>query len=191
MNADFKSVSRSLSVRRGQSLAVWRSNALVSRGLQEIAQFDNKARAKELFDLGNACHHKDGYDQAIAYYTEAIRLHPNAQAYFARGAAYRWKGDSAMAKLDADEAARLGLRNHEPLKVFDPSPPIHNGVRLEIGEYGSYVTDGATNALFPRGIALEEVTLEYALELLKVWGVKSIALLPLTARRNKNEQGDH
>ena len=40
-------------------------------------------------------------------------------------------------------------------------------MRLLQGRYGPYVTDGVTNASLPRGTTLEEVTLEYALNLLK------------------------
>ena len=39
-------------------------------------------------------------------------------------------------------------------------------VQLLSGRYGPYVTDGATNASLPRGTATEELTLEYALNLL-------------------------
>ena len=40
-------------------------------------------------------------------------------------------------------------------------------MRLLQGRYGPYVSDGVTNASLPRGTTLEEVTLEYALNLLK------------------------
>ena len=40
-------------------------------------------------------------------------------------------------------------------------------MQLLAGRYGPYVTDGVTNASLPRGTAPEEVTLEYALNLLK------------------------
>jgi len=41
------------------------------------------------------------YDQAIADFTETVRLKPDsAQAYFNRGIAYREKGDSERAKAD-------------------------------------------------------------------------------------------
>lgn len=55
----------------------------------------------------------------------------------------------------------------EPLKVFEASPVTSNPVQLLAGRYGPYVTDGVTNASLPRGTAPEEVTLEYALNLLK------------------------
>ena len=40
-------------------------------------------------------------------------------------------------------------------------------VRLMQGRYGPYVSDGVTNASLPRGTTLEEVTFEYAVNLLK------------------------
>ncbi len=61
-----------------------------------------------------------------------------------------------------------GAVKREPLKVFDTSPVTANPVQLLAGRYGPYVTDGVTNASLPRGTAPEEVTVEYALNLLKV-----------------------
>ena len=51
--------------------------------------------------------------------------------------------------------------------MFDASPVTSQPVRLLQGRYGPYVTDGVTNASLPRGTTLEEVTFEYALNLLK------------------------
>ena len=51
--------------------------------------------------------------------------------------------------------------------MFDASPVTGQPVRLLQGRYGPYVTDGVTNASLPRGTTLEEVTFEYALNLLK------------------------
>ncbi len=56
----------------------------------------------------------------------------------------------------------------EPLKVFEASPVTTNPVHLLSGRYGLYVTDGVTNATLPRGTAPDELTFEYALNLLKV-----------------------
>ncbi len=60
-----------------------------------------------------------------------------------------------------------GAVKREPLKVFDASPVTNSPVQLLAGRYGPYVTDGVTNASLPRGTAPEEVTLDYALNLLK------------------------
>ncbi len=51
--------------------------------------------------------------------------------------------------------------------MFDASPVTGQPVRLMQGRYGPYVSDGATNASLPRGTTVEEVTFEYALNLLK------------------------
>ncbi len=58
-------------------------------------------------------------------------------------------------------------RAKEPVKVFDPSPVTNQPVRLMQGRYGPYVSDGVTNASLPRSATVEEVTFEYALNLLK------------------------
>ncbi|MEI8376300.1 MAG: type I DNA topoisomerase [Planctomycetota bacterium] len=62
---------------------------------------------------------------------------------------------------------RGGTAKREPLRVFEVSPVTNNPVHLLAGKYGPYLTDGVTNATLPRGTAPEEVTLEYALNLLK------------------------
>jgi len=53
------------------------------------------------------------------------------------------------------------------VKLFDTSPVTGEPVRLTEGRYGPYVTDGQTNAALPRGTTLEEVSFDYALELLR------------------------
>ena len=60
-----------------------------------------------------------------------------------------------------------GAAKREPLKVFEASPVTNNPVQLLSGRYGPYVTDGVTNASLPRGMAPEELTLEFALNLLQ------------------------
>ena len=102
--------SRSMSVPRSQSLALRSGNALVTRGLQDIAQFGNRARAKELVELGDKCcdYATREYNEAIAYYTEAIRLDPkDAWTYSKRGNAYRETGDYSREIADYTEAIRL------------------------------------------------------------------------------------
>ena len=74
-----------------------------------------------------------------------------------------------------------GAVKREPLKVFEASPVTSNPVQLLAGRYGPYVTDGVTNASLPRGTAPEEVTLEYALNLLKARAEQGPAKRP--ARR--------
>jgi DNA topoisomerase-1 len=55
----------------------------------------------------------------------------------------------------------------EPVQVFENSPVTGKPVQVLRGRYGPYVSDGVTNASLPRGTAPEEITLEYALNLLK------------------------
>ena len=134
MNSDSESGSRSISVRHGRSLAL-QQNSLVTRGLLDIAQFGNRARAKELVNLGNTCYHKREYGQAIEYYTEAIRLDPNdAIAHRSRGVAYTETGDYDRAIADYSEAIRL-----------DPeyADAYHNrGVAYrKIGDYDRAIAD--------------------------------------------------
>lgn len=60
-----------------------------------------------------------------------------------------------------------GGRSKEPVKTFDASPVTGQPVRLLQGRYGPYVSDGETNASLPRSMTMDEVTLDYALNLLK------------------------
>ena len=75
--------------------------------------------------------------------------------------------EQALELLAQPKAARGGAARKEVLKVFGPSPVTEKPVQLLAGRYGPYVADGATNASLPRGTTVEEVTLEYALNLLK------------------------
>jgi len=60
-----------------------------------------------------------------------------------------------------------GASRKEPVQVFEASPVTGQPVRLMQGRYGPYVSDGVTNASLPRGMEMAEVTLPYALNLLK------------------------
>jgi DNA topoisomerase-1 len=73
----------------------------------------------------------------------------------------------ALDLLAQPKLRRGGTARKEPIRVFEPSPITGKAVQLLAGRYGPYVTDGATNASLPRGTTVEEVTLEYALNLLK------------------------
>ena len=52
------------------------------------------------------------------------------------------------------------------LKEVGPHPRSGTMINLLEGRYGPYVTDGTTNASLPKGMSLEQVTLEQAVELL-------------------------
>ena len=75
--------------------------------------------------------------------------------------------EQALELLAQPKTRRGGAARKEPIKVFDASPVTGQPVRLMQGRYGPYVTDGVTNASLPRGTTPEEVTFEYALNLLK------------------------
>ena len=126
MSNDSEPTSRSLSVPRGQSLALRPGNALVTRGLQDIAQFGSRARAKEEHDEAiqpapsfleaASAHYNRGltyakvgdYNHAVADYTEALRILPQFVAAFcSRGAAYSKMGDYDRAISDYAQAIRI------------------------------------------------------------------------------------
>ena len=77
--------------------------------------------------------------------------------------------EQALELLAQPKVVGRGRRGAKPapLKVFEVSPVTNNPVQLLAGRYGPYVSDGVTNASLPRGTEPEEVTLEYALNLLK------------------------
>jgi DNA topoisomerase-1 len=71
-------------------------------------------------------------------------------------------------ELLAQPKARGRGASKEPLKVFEASPVTSQPVRLMQGRFGPYVTDGTTNASLPRTMTADELTFEFALNLLKV-----------------------
>ncbi len=54
----------------------------------------------------------------------------------------------------------------EPLKAFDDSPVTGKQVKVLSGRFGTYVTDGTTNATLPKDISVEDLTFDEALDLL-------------------------
>ncbi|MBE0568390.1 MAG: type I DNA topoisomerase [Deltaproteobacteria bacterium] len=76
--------------------------------------------------------------------------------------------DEAVELLRKPKRARkrpFGAAKAAPLKELGANPA---GVVIKVfdGRYGPYITDGAVNATVPKGVALESITLENALELL-------------------------
>lgn len=63
----------------------------------------------------------------------------------------------------------------EPLKVFGKHPENGEEVKLMEGRFGPYVTDGNHNASIPRGTSVDEVTLDFAVELLAQRALKAPA----------------
>ena len=76
--------------------------------------------------------------------------------------------NTAVVKLA--EAAAGGGRGRgvarEPLKVLGAHPRSEAEIKLMEGRFGPYVTDGTTNATLPKSIALDELTLEEAAQLI-------------------------
>jgi DNA topoisomerase-1 len=75
--------------------------------------------------------------------------------------------EQALQLLAQPKARRGAAVRKEPAKTFDASPVTGQAVKLMQGRYGPYVSDGVTNASLPRGMTSEEVTFEFALNLLK------------------------
>ena len=76
--------------------------------------------------------------------------------------------EQALALLAQPKTRRGTTKgSKEPIKVFDPSPVTNQPVRVLVGRYGPYVTDGVTNASLPKDAPPEEITFEYALNLLQ------------------------
>jgi DNA topoisomerase-1 len=82
----------------------------------------------------------------------------------------------ALKLLAQPKRGRGGAGTREPIKVLDASPVTSQPVQLLEGRYGPYVTDGATNASLPRGLAADELTFERALDLLAERAAKGSSL---------------
>jgi DNA topoisomerase I len=65
-------------------------------------------------------------------------------------------------------AARATRKAAEPIKDFGKPEGAAGHVRILAGRFGPYVTDGTTNATIPRGTDPEAVTVEQAVEMLRV-----------------------
>jgi tetratricopeptide (TPR) repeat protein len=68
--------------------------------------------AEDYFNRGNALLEKGDYDQAIADYTQALSINPQAtEAYYNRGTAWYFKGDYDRAIADYNQALRINPQN--------------------------------------------------------------------------------
>jgi DNA topoisomerase-1 len=88
--------------------------------------------------------------------------------------------DEAVELLRQPKRARkrpFGAAKAAPLKELGANPA---GVVIKVfdGRYGPYITDGAVNATVPKGVALESITLESALELLSEKAAKGPSKRP-------------
>ena len=74
--------------------------------------------------------------------------------------------DDAVELLRQPKRSRkrsFGAAKSAPIKELGANP-AGAAIRLFDGRYGLYITDGAVNATVPKGVALESITLETALE---------------------------
>lgn len=75
--------------------------------------------------------------------------------------------EQALDLLRKPKARPARRARREPLKELGTHPESGTPVRLLDGRFGPYVTDGSVNASIPRGTTVEEVTLDFALDLLR------------------------
>jgi len=79
---------------------------------QESASADNKSPALQAFNLGLECKDEGRYDEAVTYFTKAIRLSPDTQeAYYERGYVYGVKGENDRAIADFTTVLRFEPQN--------------------------------------------------------------------------------
>ena len=74
--------------------------------------------------------------------------------------------EQARELLAKPKFQRGGRTAAAPLKEFEESPVTGNPVKVLSGRFGNYITDGETNATVPKGVELDDLTFETALELL-------------------------
>ena len=98
-----------LKVEPGRRVVLWLGVACL--GLLPMALSCSRQKtpgAEEAIERGLSHAEKGDHDQAIADYTEAIRLDPKiAAAYYNRAISYAEKGDHDQAIADCTEAIRL------------------------------------------------------------------------------------
>ncbi|MGB5197918.1 MAG: topoisomerase C-terminal repeat-containing protein, partial [Candidatus Deferrimicrobium sp.] len=95
--------------------------------------------------------------------------------------------DEAVELLRRPKPARkrsFGAAKAAPLKELGANP-AGAAIRLFDGRYGPYVTDGAVNATVPKGVPLESITLESALELLSGKAAKGPVKRPVKRPRSR------
>jgi DNA topoisomerase-1 len=88
--------------------------------------------------------------------------------------------DEAVELLRQPKRARkrpFGTAKLAPLKELGANP-AGGVIKVFDGRYGPYITDGAVNATLPKGVALESITLENALELLSEKAAKAPSKRP-------------
>ena len=69
-------------------------------------------------------------------------------------------------KIFAEPKRRRGQKSTAPLRELGPDPDTERPIVVKDGRFGPYVTDGEYNASLRKGDAVEEITMERAMELL-------------------------
>jgi len=77
----------------------------------------------------------------------------------------------------------------EPLRQFPASPVTGHPIKLLLGRYGPYVTDGTTNASLPKGASPDELTFEQATQLLAERALRGGAKRPAAKRSGGTRKG--
>ena len=72
--------------------------------------------------------------------------------------------EGALARFAEPKYA--GRRQSSALRTFEADPVSGKPILLKDGRFGPYVTDGETNATIPRGLPLDEVDYEQAVQLI-------------------------
>jgi tetratricopeptide (TPR) repeat protein len=92
---------------------------------------NNAAASTAAFDRGNAAFDRNDYNKAIAEYTEAVRLDPNAGgAYYNRGQAYIKKGDYDRAIEDYTQVIRI-VPNYAAAYRMRSNSYVQRGLELK------------------------------------------------------------
>ena len=75
--------------------------------------------------------------------------------------------ERALELLAEPKKGRRGRRSSRPVRELGTHPGDGKPVNVYVGRYGPYVKHGRTNASLPKGMEVEDVTLEKAVELLE------------------------
>jgi DNA topoisomerase I len=95
--------------------------------------------------------------------------------------------ERALDLLSEPKSTRGRKKSAEPLRELGKHPEDEEPIAIFNGPYGHYVKHGKTNASVPEGVAVEEVTLEQALEWLssKAGGKKKTTSRKTSSRTTK------
>ena len=74
----------------------------------------------------------------------------------------------ALKKLAEEPARGRGRRSSKVIKELGVDPTTESPIKLMQGPYGHYVSDGTTNASVPKGVEADVVTLDQAIDLIRV-----------------------